>query len=247
MTRDEVLEAIRVTAEANGGTPLGERRFTRETGIAKHHWQKYGTLGKLQEELGFSVNEMNKAKSEGDLVDQFISLCSRYQKFPTEQQLKQARQEDPSSFASHGTFDRLGKTKALKAATIVAALSEEQTLNPMQQAALDICLPIAEQGEVETTDPDAKLVGCGYVYLFRDGKAYKIGNSTDPDSRRAALQTGNPRRISLVHRIITDDPKGIEDYWHRRFSQYRIRITEGHEWFNLSRDDIAAFKARVRM
>jgi len=88
---------------------------------------------------------------------------------------------------------------------------------------------------------------CGYVYLFRDGKAYKIGNSTNPDARRSALQTGNPRRIALVHRIVTDDPSGIEAYWHDRFNDRKSNVPGGDEWFYLRKKDVAAFRSRVRM
>lgn len=247
MTKDEIIHTIRITAEANGGTPLGKIRLFKETGIAEHHYMKFGTLGQLQREAGFSANEMNQAASEDDLINQFIKMCCRFDRFPTNQQFRQARHDMPNEFASHNTFNRLGRTQASMAATVVAALSVKETLDTEQQAALDICLPIAEQSEAEANDPDAKMVTCGYVYLFRDGKGYKIGKSSDPDSRRAALQTGNPRRIKLVHRILTDDPSGMENYWKKRFSDCRIGISKGHEWFRLSREDVKAFRARIRM
>lgn len=247
MTKDEILEAIRATTQRNGGKPLGRIRLLNETGIAEHHYSKFGTLGQLQREAVSDANRLNTAKSRADLIAQMIDLCCRYRRFPTSQQLRQAHEEMPSRYSSHNTFNRLGKTNAAKAATVVAALSGNDCLTADEQTALDICLPIAEQAEAAPEDPSAQLNGCGYVYLFRDGKAYKIGNSTDPDSRRDALQTGNPRRIELVHRILTDDPKGIEEYWHRRFSHCRIKTTDRSEWFHLSRDEVATFRARIRM
>lgn len=247
MTKDEIIAVIQETARANGGTPLGRTRLLKETGIAEHHYQKFGTLGQLQEEAGFTPNALNESMAEDELVDQLITLCCRYGQFPTNQQLRQARHESPDEFASHNTYTRLGASKADRAATIVAALSSKDVLTTDERLALDICLPLAEDAENKTSDPEGKMNICGYVYLFRDGKAYKIGNSTDPDARRDALQTGNPRRIVLVHRIVTDDPPGIEAYWHNRFRHRNANIAGGDEWFFLSKEDVAAIRSRVRM
>ncbi|MHB1738065.1 MAG: GIY-YIG nuclease family protein [Actinomycetes bacterium] len=83
----------------------------------------------------------------------------------------------------------------------------------------------------------------GVVYLIRMGEFHKIGKSNDPGRRVYELGLRLPEKHDVVHVIETDDPSGIEAYWHRRFAAQRVN----GEWFRLSPSDVTAFRRRSYM
>ncbi|MBF0457543.1 MAG: GIY-YIG nuclease family protein [Nitrospirae bacterium] len=85
----------------------------------------------------------------------------------------------------------------------------------------------------------------GFVYMVKEqySKKYKIGKTFDVPRRHREINLELPGDLKKIHSIQTDDPAGIEAYWHKRFEKKR---TKG-EWFALSHDDIKAFKRRKFM
>lgn len=87
------------------------------------------------------------------------------------------------------------------------------------------------------------LSSVGYVYLMKSGKYYKLGKTNSVGRREYELGAKLPEEVKTIHFIETDDPDGIEAYWHKRFEQKRKK----GEWFELSAQDVKVFKKRKRM
>ncbi|MGC8521887.1 MAG: GIY-YIG nuclease family protein [Steroidobacteraceae bacterium] len=77
--------------------------------------------------------------------------------------------------------------------------------------------------------------------MIRSGRRYKIGFTNSPNRRFREVRIELPDPTHIVHTIETDDPAGIEGYWHCRFASKRVRDTE---FFELDSGDVAAFKRR---
>ncbi|MGH9930198.1 MAG: GIY-YIG nuclease family protein [Pyrinomonadaceae bacterium] len=79
--------------------------------------------------------------------------------------------------------------------------------------------------------------------MMKSGRHYKIGRTNSLGRRGSELAIKIPVSPKTIHTIETDDPVGVEAYWHRRFAEKR---GEG-EWFDLSIDDVRAFKRWKRI
>ena len=69
-------------------------------------------------------------------------------------------------------------------------------------------------------------------------REYKIGKTNNLIRREGEIRLQLPEQARPVHSIKTDDPAGVESYWHSRFASKR----KSGEWFELTAEDIRAFK-----
>ena len=235
-TKQEILDEIRRCAEANGGRPLGRNRFERQTGIPESAWagRYWVSWGEAVRAAGLEPNELQVKYDDSEVLAALAGLVQRLGKFPVENELRMARRQD-SSFPSHGTIQRLGN-KAERARLLIEHCDEVGGLADVVAHALPVAATESPHG---SSSPDDTVMD-GYVYLMKSGKYYKIGHTNAPGRREYELAIQLPERLTQVHVVQTDDPAGIERYWHERFAQKRAN----GEWFALSASDVRAFKRR---
>lgn len=230
-TKEEILNEIKRTAQENGGKPLGYGRFEKETGIRPYDWERFwARFGDAQKEAGFEPNQLQGAHADQFLIEKLIGLMRKLGKFPTTREIDVARNTDPE-LPSLGAFQRLGTKDELAAKTIEYCKGKTG-----YEDVIEICQSIlGKPAEESNGGSDVSAVE---VYLFKSGRHYKIGKTNDTVRRGNELRIQLPEKMDLIHSIKTDDPSGVEAYWHRRFDAKRMN----GEWFDLNSADIKAFK-----
>lgn len=238
MDKQHILQEITRTAKANGGTPLGWRRFLSETGIKESDWKgKYwARWNDAVTEAGLEPNQKTSAYEEGLLIEKFISLMRELGRFPVIAEIRMKVRKDPT-FPNDKTFGRFG-SKPEFAGKILDYCRSRSGYDDV----VALCATISPRSNNEQ-DRDESQVVIGYVYLMKSGKFYKLGRSNAAGRREYELSIQLPEKLKTVHVIRTDDPAGIEAYWHKRFEEKR----RNGEWFDLDTAEVSAFKRRKFM
>ncbi len=234
LSKEDILEEIRKTAKENGGIPLGSGRFEQETGIKPYYWKKYwARLGDAQREAGFTPNKLNSAFSDEHLFEKFIALTRELGRLPTFGDLTVKHSSD-KHFPNDTAFYRLGNIQ--QQISKLLTYSTEKNYKDI----IKFCKTYIEAKATseETKNYELKTEEVGSVYLVKSGHYYKIGRTNNMDRRHQEITIVLPEGLKLIHEIKTDDPSGIEAYWHRRFEPKR----KNGEWFDLNSSDVRAFK-----
>jgi hypothetical protein len=230
--RDQILREIKRMAEANSGQPPGERTFSNQTGIQRaelrgKYWARWGDACA---EAGFLPN-ISPPKISNDLIlEKLAEAFSRSKKVMTGPELSIYRR-NTSGFPSHTTIQKSFPNKSELLAKLAEWIKESGKYK-------DVAAMLVQHSQPEA-QPISKFSE-GYVYLLKSGAYFKIGRSDNIERRVKQIGQSSVEPLDQIHVIRTDDPPGIEAYWHKRFAD---RKTNG-EWFKLTTADVQAFKRR---
>lgn len=238
MNKDHILKEIKRTAQANGGVPLGQERFLRETGIKKSDW--YGSYwarwGDAIREAGLAPNSLQAPYEVAVLFDHYIALTRELGHLPTDGEMR-LRNEGNSKFPSVSTYQLKFSSKS----ALVTQLAQYcQDKGAEYEDIVRLCGAYTPRKHNASNGEAPDTAKIGFVYLFKHGSRpeYKIGKTFNPIRREGEISVQLPEKLEPIHYIKTDDPAGIESYWHKRFAAKR---KEG-EWFELTADDVRTFK-----
>jgi len=238
MDKRHILAEVKRLAIESGKAP-GRDRFERETGIRMSDWYPHIWLrwGDALQEAGLSPNTMQTALSNDLLLEKYIALTRELGRFPVHGELVRKARQD-SSFPSHTVFDRFGGKHKL-----LAALAEYCETRDGFDDVRALCNGLNTPVDAARKTSKRSAIQTGFVYLMKSGRHYKIGRTNSLGRREWELGIKIPVPPKTIHKIETDDPSGVEAYWHRRFSDKR---GEG-EWFELLPEDVEAFKRWKRI
>jgi hypothetical protein len=247
--KDEIInKLLRYSREIGDRTP-GEHKFYEyaEIGIYDLHKLGWSNYRELVLDAGLTPNKFDKTKySHEQLCRLFINVIREKGKWPTRGELEVKHYQE-SNFPDAGTFyNKLGLTLTGDLARkILEYVGDKRGYKDI----VDICNTFLENNV--TQEASSFISNVGYVYLLkstlRNATAYKIGHAKDIKNRVKQLRQPSNEEI-LIHQIKTDDPIGVEKYWHDRFESKRLYPYKfKDEWFKLKPSDVKAFKRWKRI
>lgn len=240
LSKDQIVEEIKRSAAANGGIPPGWRKFRTDTGIGERDWlgKHWARWSEALRDAGFESNQFNEPYTEDELLERYAQMTLEFGRLPTDRDIRLAVSRGaqlPNGKTLAGKFG--GKTR------LVEKLEEYCQSRPQYSQIVAFCKAYVPRDRTNGDAPTGEDGQIGFVYLMKSAKYYKIGKAMLTERRHRELAIQLPERLIFVHEIKTDDPFGIETYWHNRFANKR----RNGEWFELTAADVAAFKRRKFM
>ena len=240
-SKEHILSEINRTAEENRGKPLGLHKFEEETGIKKYDWfpRYWIRWGDAVEEAGYTPNKMRSAYDKDYMLQRLIELIKELNAFPVSGQFRLKGLAD-KTFPNEKTF----RTHFGPKSELTQAVLRFCETHNADDSVIELCRAASKRSVPrQPREPSEEQIEHGFVYLMKSGTKFKIGRSSSAERREYELKIQVPDKLELLHKIKTDDPVGIERYWHERFKDKRKR----GEWFDLSSNDLKAFRRRKFM
>jgi hypothetical protein len=237
MDKAHILREIKRTAQANGDVPLGFRKSESETGIRKSDWlgTHWARWNDAIREAGLAPNEMKPATPVTELLEKYAKFAEELGRLPASGDHRFKERRDPE-FPDRSTFSKRIGSKA----ELVLQLLEYCRDRGEFQGVVGMCEVFIRSHQKRSHEEASAQVQTGFVYLLKHGsrRQYKIGRTNNRLRREGEIGIELPEQIEPIHVIETDDPVGVEAYWHRRLAEKRLK----NEWFALTPDDVRAFK-----
>jgi Meiotically up-regulated gene 113 len=233
--KNQILNEVRRLSSENDGKVIGQDKFAKVTGIKKDAWagRIWIRWSDVLLEAGFEPNLFGGSHEIAFLFQKLQECSNHFGKFPSKNEIKFYKTIDPT-MPSHTSYSSRFDVRTLQ--------NEYRkwlvTLQNLSEFDIEL-LTTLELLPQESPKPTAPAKD-GYIYAIKFGDYYKIGRSNDIERRIKQINIALPERGEIIHFIETDDPVGIEKYWHNRLDAYR----ENGEWFKLPANELAAFKRR---
>ena len=197
-------------------------------------WARWGDAVR---EAGFTPNQLNHAYDKTELLEKYAKLALELGRLPTANDLRLKHRKD-SFYPDQKVFERLGKKAELIRQVLEFCQNHEGYGDVIR-----MCEAYATLNHIPPEKATLSEEKTGFVYLVKSNRFYKIGKTNAVGRREYELAIQLPEPTRTVHVIRTDDPTGIEAYWHNRFANKR----KNGEWFELDATDVAIFKRRKFM
>ena len=234
-SKSDILKTIKEFAQEHAGRRPGQR-VIRGYGITEYDWQKFWpNWTDALRAAGLEPNSKTVAFDDEFVIRAIISLARSLGRMPSQREMIHRHHTDPS-FPSASVVKRIGSRQQ--------RLVKIRRFCQTNEGHTDI-LGILDKGSAKSLGDAVDVIDVqksspmdGYVYLQKMGRVYKIGRSNAPGRREYEVGLRMPEEVKLLHKIRTDDPPGVEAYWHHRFNAKR----KNGEWFDLDAADVRAFK-----
>lgn len=244
LTKEEIIEKIQKWANENNGRTPSEKIIKEELEIPRWTWTNYWTKATdMQRSAELNPQVFDKTKyTKDDLCNKFIEFLREKGHWPSRAELDFKHKQD-ITFPASGTFyTKLGQ---INNGELVESISMYIKNKSGYNDILSICNSLLSGLEEKEKSVKSVITNekHGFVYMFKTGRYYKVGCSEDTARRYRELSSQFPDELKHKHKIETDDPLGVESYWHKRFKSKHIK----GEIFNLDAADVKAFKRWKRI